>query len=185
MNDGLRMRLGAVILALLTLAAVVFAVLNFQQRSRFIVPDDGVTWQDSAQGVYAWYVVKDSPAARAGIKLGDTVQTVRGATIKRATDVTRMLWRVGPWSEVRYQIRRNGESFEVPLVTVPQENPSSIENYLRVTALLYLFIGLFMFVRRWNAPRAIHYYVFCLVSFVLYSFHYSGTSNDSPFRRIW
>ena len=82
MNDGLRMRLGAVILALLTLAAVVFAVLNFQQRSRFIVPDDGVTWQDSAQGVYAWYVVKDSPAARAGIKQGDAVQSVRGATIK-------------------------------------------------------------------------------------------------------
>ena len=32
--------------------------------------------------------------------------------------------------------------------------PSSIENYLRVLGLLYLFIGLFIFVRRWNAPRA-------------------------------
>src|ERR1700690_894970 len=184
MNDGLRMRLGAVILALLTLAAVIFAFLNFQQRSRFIVPDDGVTWQDSAQGVYAWYVVKDSPAARAGIKQGDVVQTVRGATIKRATDVTRMLWRVGPWSEIRYQIRRNGESFEVPFVTVPQENPST-ENYLRFTALLYLFIGLFIFVRRWNAPRAIHFYVFCLVSFVLFSFHYTGKLNSFDWTIYW
>ena len=57
MNDSLRMRLGAVILALLTLAAVVFAVLNFQQRSNFVLPDDGVTWMDSAQGVTAWHVV--------------------------------------------------------------------------------------------------------------------------------
>jgi two-component system NtrC family sensor kinase len=40
--------------------------------------------------------------------------------------------------------------------------------------LLYLFIGLFIFVRRWNAPRAVHFYVFCLVSFILYSFQYSG-----------
>jgi two-component system NtrC family sensor kinase len=177
MKDGLRMRLGAVVLALLTLAAVIFAVLNFQQRSRFILPDDGVTWMDSPQGVLAWHVVPDSPAAKAGIKQGDLVQSVRGITIHRASDVTRVLFHVGPWTEIRYAMRRGGEKFETPLVTAPQENPSSIENYLRVTALLYLFIGLFIFVRRWNAPRAIHFYIFCLVSFVLYSFHYTGKLN--------
>jgi two-component system NtrC family sensor kinase len=48
MKDSLRMRLGAVILALLTLAAIVFAVLNFQQRSLYVLPDDGVTWMDSS-----------------------------------------------------------------------------------------------------------------------------------------
>ena len=76
-------------------------------------------------------------------------------------------------------------TFETPLVTAPQENPSSIENYLRVTALLYLFIGLFIFARRWNAPRAIHFYIFCLVSFVLYSFHYSGKLNSFDWMIYW
>ncbi|MGB0035879.1 MAG: ATP-binding protein [Candidatus Acidiferrales bacterium] len=179
------MRLGAVVLALLTLAAVIFAILNFQQRSRFIVPDDGVTWMDTSQGVVAWHVVADSPGAKAGIKQGDYVQSVRGASVHRATDVTRMLWHVGPWVEVRYQIRRGADSFATPVVTVPQEAPSSIENYLRITALLYLFIGLFIFVRRWNAPRAIHFYVFCLVSFVLYSFHYSGKLNSFDWTIYW
>src|ERR1700732_1113173 len=185
MKDGLRMRLGAVGLAFLTLAAVFFAVLNFQQRSRFILPDDGVTWMDSPQGVVAWHVVADSPAAKAGIKQGDLVESVRGMTIHRATDVTRVLFHVGPWTEIRYALRRGGERFETPLVTAPQENPSSLENYLRVTALLYLFIGLFIFVRRWNAPRAIHFYVFCLVSFVLYSFHYSGKLNSFDWTIYW
>ncbi len=78
MNDSLRMRLGAVILALLTLAAIVFAVLNFQQRSLYVLPDDGVTWMDSPQGVAAWHVVADSPGAKAGIRQGDIVETVRG-----------------------------------------------------------------------------------------------------------
>jgi len=178
MNDSLRMRLGAVVLALLTLAAMVFAVLNFQQRSRYILPDDGVTWLDTSQGVVAWHVVPESPAAKAGIKKGDYVVSVRGVPIHRATEVTRVLFRAGPWTEVRYQMRRDSGSFETPVVTAPQENPSSIENYLRITALLYLFIGLFIFVRRWNAPRAIHFYVFCLVSFVLFSFHYSGKLNS-------
>ena len=115
------MRLGAVVLALLTLAAVVFAVLNFQQRSSFILPDDGVTWMDTTSGVTAWHIVKDSPAAKAGIKQGDIVDTVRGFTIHRATDVTRVLYRVAPWMEIRYQLRRDGRSFETPLVTAPQD----------------------------------------------------------------
>src|ERR1700677_1761130 len=185
MNDSLRMRLGAVILALLTLAAIVFAVLNFQQRSLYVPPDDGVTWMDSAQGVAAWHVVADSPAAKAGIRQGDVVEAVRGVTIHRSTDVTRVLFHVGPWTEIRYQLLRDGRAFATPVVTAPQENPSSIENYLRVLGLLYLFIGLFIFVRRWNAPRAIHFYIFCLVSFVLYSFHYSGKLNSFDWIIYW
>src|SRR6202795_2411112 len=177
MKDSLRMRLGAVVLALLTLGAVIFAVLNFQQRSRYILPDDGATWMDSPSGVVAWHVVADSPAAKAGIKPGDTVAAIRGTAIHRATDVTRVLFHVGPWAEIRYEMHRGGATFETPVVTAPQENPSSIENYLRITALLYLFIGLFIFARRWNAPRAIHFYIFCLVSFILYSFHYTGKLN--------
>jgi two-component system, NtrC family, sensor kinase len=179
------MRLGAVVLAVVTLTAVIFAYLNFQQRSKYILPDDGVTWLDSPQGVVAWHVVADSPAARAGIKQGDYVRTVRGVSIHRATDVTRLLFRVGPWAEVRYGMQRAGSTFETPLVTAPQENPLSIENYLRFTALLYLFIGLFIFARRWNAPRAIHFYIFCLVSFVLYSFHYSGKLNSFDETIYW
>jgi two-component system NtrC family sensor kinase len=185
MNDSLRMRLGAVVLALLTLSAIVFAFLNFQQRSRFVLPDDGVTWLDTQQGVVAWHVVADSPAAKAGIKQGDIVESVRGFQIHRATDVNRVLFRVGPWTEVRYDMHRGTASFETPLVTAPQDTSSSIENYLRVTALLYIFIGLFIFVRRWNAPRAIHFYIFCLASFILYSFHYTGKLNSFDYTIYW
>jgi len=185
MNDSLRMRLGAVLLALLTLSAIVFAFLNFQQRSRFVLPDDGVTWLDTQQGVVAWHVVTDSPASKAGIKQGDIVESVRGFQIHRAADVTRVLFRVGPWTEVRYKMRRGEAGFETPLVTAPQDTSSSIENYLRITALLYIFIGLFIFVRRWNAPRAIHFYVFCLASFILYSFHYTGKLNSFDYTIYW
>ncbi len=185
MNEQLRTRLGAVLLALLTLAAVVFAVINFQQRSRFVSPDDGVTWIDSDRGVVALHVVPGGPADRAGLRQGDQVQSVRNTPIYRATDVNRVIWHAGPWSEVSYQIRRNGESLQIPLVTAPRDNPSSIEDYLRITALLYLFIGIFIFVKRWNAPRAIHFYIFCLVSFILYSFHSTGKLNSFDWTIDW
>ena len=179
------MRLGAVALAVLTLAAIVFGALNFQQRARFITPDDGVSWLDTSDGVQAWHVALDSPAAKAGIKPGDALLAIDGAGIHRASQVTRRLWRLGVWTEVRYRVQRSGQTFETKLITVPLEKSSSTEGVLRVVALLYLFIGLFIFVRRWNAPRAVHFYIFCLVSFVLYGFHYSGKLNPFDWTIYW
>ena len=175
MSDGLQMRLGAVTLALLTFAAIIFAVLNFQQSSRVVLPNDGVTWMDAAQGAVAKYVAPDSPAAKAGIRAGDVLESIGGQPIRFSTDVARILWREGAWTELQYQVQRDGQSFTLPLITAAQQNPNERADYiLRLTALLYLAIGIFIFMRRWNAPRAIHFYIFCLVSFILYSFHYTA-----------
>jgi PAS domain S-box-containing protein len=185
MNDGLRMRVTAIVLALATLAAMTFAVLNFQKRQKFDNPDDGISWLDQPNAVEAWQVTPDSPGAKAGIKPGDRIEAINGAPIHHATDVTRRLARAGLWTDVRYKIVRNGHGFETPLVTAPAAKPLVLENYLRVVALLYLFIGLFIFARRWNAARAVHFYVFCLVSFIFYSFHYTGTLNSFDWEVYW
>jgi len=185
MRQNLHVRLGAAALALATLAAFVFAVLNFQQRRLFQTPDDGVSWLDTPQGVAAWHVAPSSPATAAGVKTGDRLIAIDGVPVKNALQVTKRLWRLGLWSQVRYRLGRSGEEFETLLVTQPAEKPASIENYLRVVGLLYLFIGLFIFVRRWNAPRAVHFYVFCLVSFILYSFHYSGKLDTFDWEVYW
>lgn len=185
MKEGLHIKLGAVVLALLTVAAVVFALLNFQQRRQYQTPDDGVSWEDSAAGVRAWAVAPDSPAARAGVVPGDVLKAINGTPVRRAVDVTKRLFRLGPWQRVRYQLERQGQPFETALVTVPADTSASIENYLRLVGLLYLFIGMFIFVRRWNAPRAVHFYIFCLVSFIFYTFHYSGKLNEFDWTIYW
>ena len=40
--------------------------------------------------------------------------------------------------------------------------------------MVYLCIGLYVLFRRWTAPKSLHFFVFCLVSFVLYTFKYTG-----------
>jgi two-component system NtrC family sensor kinase len=184
-NDSLRIRLGAAILALATLAAIVFGIINFQQRTIFSAPDDGASWWDTSSGVLAWHVMPNSPAANAGIRTGDHVLTINGAEIHGAIDVTKRLWRIGLWTQAHYRIDRGGRQFETQLVTQPTEKPSSIENYLRIVGLLYLFIGLFIFARRWNATRAVHFYIFCLVSFVLYSFQFTGKLSTFDWEIYW
>jgi PAS domain S-box-containing protein len=185
MKQNLRISLGAVVLALATLAAVIFALLNFDQRARFDSPDDGVAWLDTDHGVQAWRVAPASPAVRAGIHTGDRLIAIDEVPVARALDVTKRLWRAGMWTQVRYKLARSGEEFETRLVTSPAEKAASTEDFLRVVGLLYLFIGLFIFIRRWNAPRAVHFYIFCLASFVLYSFHYSGKLDAFDYEVYW
>jgi PAS domain S-box-containing protein len=185
MKQNLRVSLGAVILALATLAAMIFAWLNFVQRETFESPDDGVAWLDTNHGAQAWKVAPNSPAARAGIRPGDLVVGINGIPVTTQVQVTRRLWHAGLWTQVRYKLVRNGEEFEARLVTAPAEKPASIENYGRFVGLLYLFIGMFIFIRRWNAPRAVHFYVFCLVSFILYSFQYSGKLDAFDYEVYW
>ena len=185
MKQNLRVSLGAVVLALATLAAMIFAWLNFVQRETFESPDDGVAWLDTTHGAQAWKVAPNSPAIRAGIRPGDLVVAINGIPVTTQVQVTRRLWHAGLWTQVRYKLIRNGEEFETPLVTAPAEKPASIENYGRFVGLLYLFIGMFIFIRRWNAPRAVHFYVFCLVSFILYSFQYSGKLDAFDYEVYW
>ncbi len=185
MKQNLRVSLGAVVLALATLAAMIYAWINFRQRETYEIPDDGVAWLDTSHGAQAWKLAPNSPAARAGLRPGDLLVSINGLRVDTQVQVTKRLWRAGLWTQVRYKLVRNGEEFETPLVTAPAEKPASIENYERVVGLLYLFIGMFIFIRRWNAPRAVHFFVFCLVSFILFSFHYSGKLDSFDYEIYW
>ena len=185
MKQNLRVRVGAVVLALATLTAVIYAWLNFVQRSRYDMVDDGVAWADSPSGIEAWKVTPGSPASMAGIHPGDLLLTINDASLPSAAHVTRRLYRAGLWTQLRYKLSRNGEEFETRLVTTPAQKPLHVENYLRLVGLLYLFIGLFIFIRRWNAPRAVHFYVFCLVSFILYSFQFSQKLDAFDLEVYW
>jgi len=184
-RENLGLRLGAIFLALATVAAVSFGIINFQQRLLFDVPDDGVSWLDGSSGIQAFAVAQDSPAERAGIKAGDSLLAIDGLAVHRSLDVTKRLWAAGLWAQVQYGLERGGQPFQARVVVEPAPKPVTIENYLRVTGLLYLFIGLFIFARRWNAARAVHFYVFCLVSFILYWFRYTGKLNLFDWEIYW
>src|SRR5215469_10939214 len=122
MKESLRVSVGAVVLALATLAAVIFAWLNFVQRSRYDMVDDGVAWSDGPSGIEAWKVVPDSPASAAGIHPGDILLAIDDSPVPNASHVARRLFRAGLWTQLRYKLSRNGEEFETRLITTPPHN---------------------------------------------------------------
>ncbi|MBI3698627.1 MAG: PAS domain S-box protein [Acidobacteria bacterium] len=177
MFRDLQFRFSRTLLTVLTVAAVLAAVLNIQQQKRFELPDDGVTWVDSQFGVVAKRVAPESPAWKSGLRSGDQLQAINGVEVKRALRVPQILFGIGTWRKAEYTILRQGIQLRPTLIIQPAErNP--LLYYLFVLGVLHLLIGLFVFYRREGAPKSQHFYLYCLASFLLYSFHYTGKLNN-------
>jgi PAS domain S-box-containing protein len=183
MSSDLKTRFFAIFLALLSVAAIVFAWINFQKEREFIAPYDGVWWVEDGGQLRAERVDTDGPGQKAGIKKGDRLVAVDGHKVVNVGNLERQLYRVGVWSKASYSLVRQGVPVEAPLIPVPADR--TLYGGLRLIALVYLGIGLYVLLRRWTAPRSTHFYIFCLVSFIFYSFHYTGKLNDFDWIVYW
>ncbi|MBZ5568509.1 MAG: GAF domain-containing protein [Acidobacteriia bacterium] len=183
MTKDVQIRFVAVVLALLTIAAGVFGWINCQKERQFAVPYDGVWWVEDSGRLVAERVEAEGPGGRAGIKAGDLLQGVNDHSIGSISELTRQMYRTGTWSKATYNLRRGGVTVNVPVVLVPFDK--SLFVGLRFISLIYLGIGLYVLLRRWTAPKSTHFYVFCLVSFIFYAFHYTGKLNQFDWIVYW
>ena len=173
-----------ILATLATVAAIVLAWFNVYQHRKFQPPEDGVTWQETSQTVMALHVAENSPGAKAGIRAGDVLHSVNTQKIIRSTQVTQLLYRVQAWNKAEYQLSRQGHPFSATVIVEPKP-PDPIRPYRLVVGLLYLGIGLFVLMRRPNAPRSRHFYIFCLASFALYFYTYTGKFNNFDWTIYW
>jgi PAS domain S-box-containing protein len=183
MNRESQVRFVAVLLFLLTLAAVVFAGFNLKQEHDFQVPTDGVWWVENDGRLVADRVDPNGPGAKAGIKPGDQLAAVNGQQIKSTPGLQRQLDRSGIWSKAAYSLVRRSVTLDSSVILTPADR--SLNNWLRLIGLIYLSIGVYVLLRRWTAPGSTHFYIFCLVSFIAYSFKYTGKLNDFDWTIYW
>src|SRR5579872_6311432 len=183
MKKDFQVRFSAVLLALLTAAAIVFAWINFQKERAFSVPYDGVGWVEQGNKLVADRVDPNGPGAKAGVKVGDELTSVAGQSINRTPALVRQQYRAGVYSKITYGLTRHSVPLETSVILVPADK--SLNAGMRLIALIYLGIGLYVLLRRWTAPKSTHFYVFCLVSFIFYSFHYTGKFNQFDWIIYW
>ena len=183
MNREFQTRLTASILVLLTVAAIVLAGYNYKVERAFTIPDDGAWWIERNGQLIADRLDPDGPAARAGIRTGDAVQSVNGRQVNSSASLSRQRFYSGVWSKATYSLIRGQVPVDVEVVLAPAER--SMNDWLRLIALIYLGIGLYVLLRRWTAVGSTHFYIFCLVSFIFYSFHYTGKFNDFDWTVYW
>jgi PAS domain S-box-containing protein len=155
------------------------------------MPDDGVTWVDrmvsdrtasdrqgSDESVpVATYIAPGSPAEKAGIHEGDSLISIDGLKISRAEEAAQVLYRLGSWHKAEYKIMHGGTEVPAPVI-VGEVTRDSTLYYQYAVGVMYLGTGLFVYFRRGSAPRALHFFLLCLASFVLSTFHYTGKLNN-------
>jgi len=103
--------------------------------------------------------------------------------VETSAGLARQLFYSGIWSKAVYSLIRGSVPVDVEVVLAPAER--SMNDWLRLIALIYLGIGLYVLLRRWTAVGSTHFYIFCLVSFVFYAFHYTGKFNDFDWTIYW
>ncbi|HWF91177.1 MAG TPA: ATP-binding protein [Terriglobales bacterium] len=183
MNRDFQIRFTTAVLGLLTVAAMVLGSVNFQKERESQVPSDQVWWLEQNGKLTADRVEEGGAGAKAGIKAGDAVVAINQQPVTQMADLERQLYRTGTWSKANYSLLRGSIPVDASVILVPVDR--SLNGWLRLIALVYFCIGLYVLLRRWTAPGSLHFYIFCLVSAIFYSFHYTGKLNLFDWTILW
>ena len=183
MNRESQARFVAVLLSLLTVAAIVFAAFNFKSEKNYPVPFDGVMWVERGGHLVADQIDPSGPGIKAGIKPGDQLLSVNGREITSTAGLQQQLFRAGVYSKATYSLNRRSVTLDCEVILERYEHPH--HDWLRLIALIYLGIGLYVLLRRWTAPGSTHFFIFCLVSFIAYSFHYTTKLDVFDWEVYW
>ena len=122
------------------------------------------------------------PADLSGIRNGDVllrispVENTPGFLVRTAGDVAQLLWRAASGARRVTSLRRQDIEINAKVI-VADANRDRALYYQYFVGAAYLAIGLFIFFRRNQAPKALHFYLLCLASFILHTFHYTGKLN--------
>src|SRR6266850_7811055 len=97
MNKDFQIRFTAGLLFLLTVAACVFAWINFQKEHEFQIPSDGVWWVERGGRLVADRIEPNGPGDKAGIRGGDQLASVNRRDVKTTPGLQRQLYGSGVW----------------------------------------------------------------------------------------
>lgn len=177
------------LLAIVTLAAFGLAVANLVQESSYETPTDGARWIEAKGGLDAYIVPSGTPAFRYGIRKGDVLTAINGIPITSVAAAEEELFRTGVWQHATYSLLRTPRdsskptALDINVILEPADRTDF--QVMRLIALIYLAIGLYVLFRRWTAPKSTHFYVFCLMSFILYAFKFTGALDGLDRAIYW
>jgi len=191
-NATVRTKLIAILA--ITVALVVMGALNLRDRlSPAAIPYDGITWVATEKGLQAKAIDADSPLAYT-VKKGDYLRAVyfvgRNAPgdgprtlayeqIKSVEALQLYLDRQGLGNDARYAIEQpnpmlqslygiSESLYDVDFKVKAAPQYLGRDLYLAFIGLVYLAIGLFVLFKQNRAALTYHFFVWSLVSFIVY-----------------
>ena len=174
--------LGIVLAALL----VPLGVANMVIRASWHEVEDGVLWVNRTDGVTAAEVAARTPAAAAGVQVGDVLLAVDGRPIDRRADVIDLLHNSREGQARRYTLLRlrSQSLVDIRLAPVPQGN-TTLYYVLASVGLFTLLVGISVRLRRPAEPATQHFLWLALAFFGTFAFSFNGTLDHLDWAFFW
>jgi PAS domain S-box-containing protein len=118
----------------------------------------------------AQWVIPREPGWRGGLRPGDRLLEVGGATAVAVNDAEAALSRVAPEGTLIYRVERDGETLDCPVRPEWVGGGEPVDYYLVLVGLTFLAVGLMVWLRATRARAAIPFALHCEAMF-LYLVH--------------
>ncbi len=180
-------RMKTLVVLISSALAVYGGLVNLSERMSWGLPVDGIEWQQE-QGVRV--KIPETPEARAALNAGDQLISINRVPIRNLDDYTEILDLLAPQDKgqvvrTEYLVKRGDTEFVYTAGITIQSQVSAADYFLLVTAFVFLLTGLFIYLRNGSAAGAFHFYLMCLVGFILFVFRHTGEADTLDLLVYW
>jgi two-component system NtrC family sensor kinase len=169
-------------------ALVCMAIVNIALVKAWVGElDDGVLWARGADNV----VVADDIAPgfagdRAGVRIGDTLESIDGQDVRTVADVATTLHAADGTQGLLYVVKRAGTELNllVQLQSMPTVN-GTLYYSLALVGILSIAVGASVRLRRPNDPATLHFFWLTVAFFGVLAFTPAGRYNHLDYFFEW
>ncbi|HMD37348.1 MAG TPA: ATP-binding protein [Vicinamibacterales bacterium] len=171
--------------AAVVLVLIALGIANVAMYSRWHEVEDGVFWDQRAEGVRAVAVLHGSAAETAGVQRGDILLAVNGSPIESPADVVEYHHRSHEGTRLTYTLLRLGAQQTTNVSLVPTPRASSMYYALAAVGLFTLLVGGSVRLRRPRDQATLHFFWICVAFFGVFTFSFTGPLDRLDWIFYW
>lgn len=164
------------LIVLAALALLGFGFVSFLYRVEATVPMLGVQWVQTGAGPLALHVDPEAAAWHAGLREGDLLLRVDGASIDSALDAGQLGWAAPMHERLEFSVLRGAEekTFTVKVAARARSEPYT---YLSIVGLAFWISGLLISLRWPNIRGGTTFSLFAFATFAQLTLSHTGRGD--------
>ena len=176
-----------VLVLVLSALFLYLGLVNLLDRMEWKTPSDGIRWSQTTDRV----IVESAWNQGTGPGPGDRLVSINGLPVDSLDEYAVVLELVAATfpegTQATYSVEGAGTGTATTYAVDIQlkSNTDSTDLVLALLAFAYLGIGIVVFLPNWKTQGAFHFYLICLVAFILYFYRYSGRADLFDLSVYW
>ena len=179
---ALPIRLKTMLVLALFGVSLYLGVANLVDRADWQRVTDGFEWAETQRGLEIQSTPVDLSQGHPELTPGTLLVRVNEIPVGGLDDLTEvrefLAENLAPETSAEYVFQdRTGQETAYPVTLSLQAAFAAIDFFLVALAFGFVSVGLFILLRNWNAAGAFHFFLICLVAFIIFLFRHSGRAD--------